>query len=239
MSILVIEVLHEGIVFGADKNITTQYADGRTRQEQQVSKVTRWPNERCLFGFVGAAQMGQVPMMEWLTTLQNDFVQMQSLEEIAQELYKRVQEQRDEDDKNKQPEPLIIHLGGFERRDGFWVPVVWHIGNVYKLGRYGYLDVRRQFYKNEAFWTNNQIKEVDPSEIRSFLKVQAKQFQPFWFHQGLDLFTFNVLQDAIKSAFKLLCERHPNHDMCPLQKGLVLASGCPSWYTAARRCSRG
>ena len=57
------------------------------------------------------------------------------------------------------------------------------------------------------------VKDIDASEIRRYLKVLAKQFRPFWFHQGLDLFTFNVLQGAVKSAFRLLCEQHPNHDI--------------------------
>jgi hypothetical protein len=43
--------------------------------------------------------------------------------------------------------------------------------------------------------------------------VNAKQFKPFWFHQGIDLFTFNVLEESIKSSFRLLCEKHPHHDI--------------------------
>lgn len=43
--------------------------------------------------------------------------------------------------------------------------------------------------------------------------MSAKQFQPFWFHQGLDLFTFNVLESAMKSYFKLLCEQYPDHNV--------------------------
>ena len=34
MSILVVEVLSEGIIFGADTNITTEYENGTTRQDE-------------------------------------------------------------------------------------------------------------------------------------------------------------------------------------------------------------
>src|SRR3990172_8383507 len=125
MSILVIQVLHEGLVFGADRNITTRYSDGTTRQESQFSKVLRWPNSNCLFGFVGAAQMGELPMIDWLASINDDFRDIHSLEAIARELHKKVQSQRDVDDAHKSPEPLAIHLGGFEKKKDFWVPVVW------------------------------------------------------------------------------------------------------------------
>jgi hypothetical protein len=194
MSILVIEALYEGLIFGADKNITTQYDDGTTAQETTSPKVLMWPHEKCLFGFVGAARMGGVPMIEWLATIRDDFRGTDSLEAIAEALHRRVQRQRDEDDAHKSPEPLIIHIGGFERKNGFWIPLVWVIRNTHKMGRFDYLDITHEFCCTEVFWANNLVKDTDASEIRRFLKVLAKQFQPFWFHQGLDLFTFNVLQ---------------------------------------------
>jgi hypothetical protein len=213
MSILVIEVLHEGVIFGADRNITTQYDDGTTRQESQSSKVLTWPHEKCLFGFVGAATMGNLPMRDWLAAIKDSFRDIDSLEAIAGELHKKVQMQRDKDDAHKSPEPLIIHIGGFEKKDGFWVPVVWVIRNTHKTGRFGYLDIRHEFCCTEVFRTNDLVKDIDASEIRKSLKVLAKQFRPFWFHQGIDLFTFNVLHGAVKSAFRLLCEQHPDHDI--------------------------
>ncbi|OHB74522.1 MAG: hypothetical protein A2Z25_05755 [Planctomycetes bacterium RBG_16_55_9] len=213
MSILVIEVLHEGLIFGADRNITTEYGDGTTTQERQSSKVLKWPHNKCLFGFVGAAQMGNLPMIDWLGTIKDDFRDMDSVKAIAHELHKKVQMQRNKDDAHKSPEALIIHIGGFEKKDVLWVPTVWSIRNTHRIGRFDYLDIRHEFCCTEVFWTNDLIKDVDASEIRRFLKVLAKQFKPFWFHQGLDLFTFNVLERAIKSAFRLLCEQHPNHDI--------------------------
>jgi len=100
---------------------------------------------------------------------------------------------------------------GFEKKNGYWVPYVWHIRNVYRLGRFSYLDYRKNFTHHEEFWT--KFPDTDPSEIKNVLKVMAKQFNPFWFHQGIDLVTFNVLQSSIKAAFKHLCENHPDHNI--------------------------
>lgn len=211
MSILVIEVLSEGMIFGADRNITTEYLDGSTAQELTKPKVFKWPKDNILIGFVGAATVKGQPVEKWLDTLTEEFQHKTSLEEIARGLTTRIQAQRAKDEGINPAEPMIIHIGGFEKKDGFWLPYVWFIRNTHGFGQFGYLDFRKEFSCSEEFW--NYFKDVDPSEIRKVLKVQAKQFMPFWFHQGIDLFTFNVLESAIKSSFKLLCERHPDHDI--------------------------
>lgn len=211
MSILVIEALSEGLIFGADRNITTTYPDGTTAQERQSPKVFKWPNENYLFGSVGVATVGGVPIHEWIANLGAEFQGKTSLEQITHDLSEIIQAQRSKDEEARPAKGLIIHLGGFEKREHYWVPAVWYISNVHKPGRFGYLNITKEFASSEEFW--GYFKEVDPSEIRKVLKVMAKQFEPFWFHQGFDLLTFNVLQSAIKSSFKLLCQQHPDHDI--------------------------
>jgi len=73
MSILVVEVLSEGIIFGADRNITYTDVNGSTTQGTSRSKVFKWPTERFLFGFVGAATVGGLPMDEWLDSIKDEF----------------------------------------------------------------------------------------------------------------------------------------------------------------------
>ena len=139
MSILVFEVLSEGLLFGADRKITVTRADGSTGQEGAQTKVLKWPTEKYLLGFVGAAEIGGLAMEEWLDTHREEFEAKESLERIARELEKKVQAQRLKDEGNRPPEPLIIHIGGFEKKDNWWVPYVWCIRNVYRHGRFGYL----------------------------------------------------------------------------------------------------
>ncbi|MCP4258684.1 MAG: hypothetical protein GY774_14465 [Planctomycetes bacterium] len=211
MSILVVECLSEGLIFGADRNITTTYPNGKTTQKNKRPKVLKWPSENYLFGFVGTAQMDRMPMHEWLATLTEEFKSKTSLKDIVDGLKNKVQAQHTKKMGNNPTQPLIIHIGGFKKKANYWIPEVWFIRNVYGYGQFDYLDIRKEFECGDAFYKN--FEGVHPSEIRRVLKVKAKQFSPFWFHQGIDLFTFNVLEESIKSAFKLLCEKHPDHDI--------------------------
>ncbi|MDH4238544.1 MAG: hypothetical protein OEW48_03170 [Phycisphaerae bacterium] len=164
-----------------------------------------------MFGFVGASQISGMPIHQWLATLTEEFKSKTSLKDIVNELRSKVQIQRNKDEGNNPAQPLIIHIGGFEKKGSHWIPQVWYIRNVYKLGLFGYLDFRKEFDCDDAFC--EEFENIHPSEIRKVLKVKAKQFKPFWFHQGIDLFTFNVLEESIKSSFRLLCEKHPDHDI--------------------------
>lgn len=209
MSILVVEVVSEGMIFGADRNITVSSADGRANQGNPQRKVMKWPNEHTLFGFVGAATINGQPIENWLQSIHSDFENFTSLGQIAQDLRTRIETQRKADEGSDPAAGMIVHVGGFEQRDGIWLPHVWHITNTRGTGLYGYLDFNKVYTCIEHMY--GPLKEIHPSEVRKYLGVLAKQFQPFWFHQGLDLFTFNVLESSIKSSFKLLCEQHPDH----------------------------
>lgn len=210
MSILIVEALSEGLIFAADRNITALSAGGTSRQVSPRPKVLKWPNDKAVIGFVGAAQINNQPIHEWILKFIDEFKDFSSFEEVSKELSSRVETQRKIDEGNKLASPLIIHLGGFEERERAMVPVIWVIRNTHKLGRYEYKDIRKDFECKEAFW--EFFPDTYPDEIRKLLKVLGKQFKPFWFHQGIDLMTFNVLQDTIKSSFRFLCEQHPDHD---------------------------
>jgi hypothetical protein len=210
MSILIVEALSEGLIFAADRNVTATAQDGATRQVEPRTKVLKWPNEKAIIGFVGAARIDNQPIHEWILKFIEEFRDFNSFEELSKELSSRVETQRNIDEGKSPASALIIHVGGFEERGGIMVPVIWVIRNAHKLGRYTYKDIRKDFECKEAFW--EFFPGTYPDEIRNVLKVLAKQFKPFWFHQGIDLMTFNVLQESIKSTFKFLCEQHPDHD---------------------------
>ena len=42
---------------------------------------------------------------------------------------------------------------------------------------------------------------------------KENNLEPFWFHQGFDLLTFNVLHASLKLAFKSLIQDHPKHKL--------------------------
>lgn len=212
MSILAVEIVSEGMIFGADRNTTiTTYPGGSTRQGTPQQKVLKWPNNNVLFGFVGNAKINGMPIKDWLNSIQHDFQFLTSIEQIAKTLKDKIEAQRNIDEGTNPASLLIIHLGSFERQNGVWLPFVWHITNTHSLGRYGYHDVNKNYTCVEHMY--GPLKDVNPTEVRRFLKVMAKNFEPMWFHQGLDLATFNVLESSIKTSFKLLCEQHPDHNI--------------------------
>jgi hypothetical protein len=210
MSILIVEALYEGLIFAADRNVTATSQDGATKQVDPRTKVLKWPNEKAIIGFVGAAQIDNQPIHEWILKFIEEFRDFNSFEDLSKELSRRVEAQRKIDEGKRPAQGLIIHVGGFEERGGVMVPVVWVIRNAHKLSHYTYKDIRKDFECKEAFW--EEFPNTYPDEIRKVLKVLAKQFKPFWFRQGFDLLTFNVMEESIRSAFKFLCVQHPDHD---------------------------
>jgi hypothetical protein len=73
MSILIVEVLSEGLIFAADRNITASYLDGTSKQTDRRPKVLKWPNERAMVGFVGVARLNNQPIHEWMQKFIEDF----------------------------------------------------------------------------------------------------------------------------------------------------------------------
>lgn len=213
MSILLVEVVPQGILFGADRNITeTRQGVGllvEIHGQSQSRKVLRWPRNRALVGYVGAAEIGGQPTDEWLYDFIGDNPRFASFDALAEDLRARVEAQRRIDEGGQDPDPLIIHLGGFEERAGLQVPVVWYIRNAFDLGPQGYQTIRRAFERSEEFW--KYFPNVAPTDIREALKERAEQYEPFWFHQGFDLGTFNTLETYLRAAFRFLCENHQEH----------------------------
>ena len=220
MSILVVQILPQGIIFGADRNVTETSTDvitGGTTTikhiygQSQRPKVLRWPNNKALVGYVGAAEIAGRPTDEWLYDFIGWNIYPNSLQELAFTLRDEVENRRKIDEGSSEAEPLIIHLGGFEKRGKYWVPEIWFIRNVYKLIDGEYDDFRKEYQCSEELWKPEYFGYTTPENIRSELKRIAEAFEPFWFHQGFGLRTFNVLEAYMRDGFKYLVNYHPGH----------------------------
>jgi hypothetical protein len=219
MSLLLVEVVPQGIIFGADRNVTftkKQVVKGKhttieIHGQSQRPKVLRWPQRKALVGYVGVAEIGGDPTDEWLYDFIGDNLNFSNFEALSESLRSQVEEQLRIDEGNNERQPLIIHLGGFEKRDDVPVPVIWYIRNTYGLGPLGYKEVRKEFHHSEEFW--RVFSNVSYHEIRSHISEKAAKYNPFWFHQGFDLGTFNVIEEFLKAAFKWLCEHNPSHSL--------------------------
>ncbi len=217
MSVLLVEIVPQGIIFGADRNVTLsvqrqdKHAITEIRGQSQRPKVLRWPRQKALIGYVGEAQIGGIPTDEWLYDFIGDHLTFSSFADLSESLRASVEKQRWIDEGDSEAQPLIIHLGGFEERDGVNVPVVWYIRNTYSVASDLYGGVRKEFESSEEFW--GYFSDVSPHDIRANLGKRASQYDPFWFHQGFDLGTFNLIEQFLKGAFRVLCENHPDHSL--------------------------
>ncbi len=72
MSIMVVQLANTGILFGADRNITSQVTlqNGSTAivltGQSQSPKVLKWPNQEVIVGYVGQAELAGIPTDQWL-----------------------------------------------------------------------------------------------------------------------------------------------------------------------------
>ena len=219
MSLLVIEVLPEGMIFASDRNITLRNNE-ETKQVNQQAKVIKWPNNKAIIGYVGAAKIMDMTTEEWLKSFINEFDEFPSFKEISKILSNRLEDIWKQEYSNSIVPGLLIHIGGFERKNGFIIPTIWFIRNVHDMGVFDYKNSTLEFKYSDEFKNifTQRFSQLYPNrkiyveEIRKILRVWSKQYKRFWFHHGFDLITFNVLQNSLESAFKLLITNHPNHD---------------------------
>lgn len=212
MSFLIVEITSKGLIFGADRNVTITYPDGSKDQNTKTEKVLKWPNDKALIGFVGQGQIGHLSTTEWSKKFISDNPNFNSIEEISSKLKVEVEKQRRIDEGTNKAEAIIFHLGGFDIVNGIATPKIFMITNSYDLDKNGYKDFRKEFKSTEELWKYFPSCKTT-EEIKTAITNLEEKHDPFWFHQGLDLMTFNVLHESLKLAFKSLILNHPKHKL--------------------------
>jgi hypothetical protein len=197
MSIFVSEVLADGIVFAADKNVTITKSGGSTVQDSG-SKILRWPKRKALLGYVGCAQIGGQTMHDWLYDFMGEHIDFSEPEAVANDLRNRLQ---NEIGGSGSP-GSIVQFATFAKREGHIVPEFWHVTNITGLAANGeYLPASDTFGATERLLGVHLKGQATPANIRHVLRECAEGFNPFWFHQGLNLALFNTVSEAVKQAF--------------------------------------
>ena len=204
---MTVQLVPEGLLIGADRNVTSQIGRGGVIRLGQTRrpKVLKWPNREIVIGYIGLADIADQPTDEWLYRFIGRHL-TGNLGGLARAL-------KEELDAETLPpdEPLIVHLGGFERAGDQWQPEVWFIRNSRhlnpKTGRYE--QIHRDFLLSEEISRPDYFGKATGDEIRRQVERMAKSWQPFWFHQGYDLGTFNVLDDVVRKGMRALIEGHP------------------------------
>jgi hypothetical protein len=210
MSIFVCEVLADGIVFAADKNVTMTKFDSHGNCIATVqdlgSKILRWPKRKALVGYVGRAQVGDQTMLEWLYDFMGEHVAFTEPADVAKDMRDRLQRQLGGPGADRS----IVEFATFAEKEGYVVPEFWHITNVHGLTATGYQPASDTFIAAEQLLgvhlNNVQMNnvQISPANIRDYLQACASQFRPLWFHQGFGLPVFNTVSEAVRQAFAVL-----------------------------------
>lgn len=211
MSILLSGYYPEGIVFAADKNATiTQRsgADEKRYVEPTATKVLSWPHNKAVVGFVGLGELAGLKMDEWMRIFIAKYRDFDDIYSVARALKKSIQGDFDRD----YPEGvdvsdyrLVIHLGGFTKKQGVHVPVMFHIWNHGginpKTGEYA--PANRTFNlveKLEEGFSEWDNPEDYPKRIRDRLSKMVEERRYLWFNNGFNFAAFNVFRDFIWHA---------------------------------------
>ncbi len=207
MTILVVQLVPEGLLFGADRNVTTTVQQGAIIASRQAlrPKVLKWPNRAVVVGYVGRGKVAGKYTDDWLENfighnLDTDL----SLQQLAENLKSDL-----ESDLGGQvgAQAMILHLGGFVEDAGQWKPQVWYIRNMRAMDAFGYEDIAAEFDVSEEI--DHYFSGKTGNEIRAQVDQMAHAWQPFWFHQGYDLGTFNTLDQALRAGMRAIVETHP------------------------------
>jgi hypothetical protein len=207
MSILVVHLVPEGLLFAADRNITTWREGGGLRLigQAQRPKVLKWPNTDAIIGYVGQANISGVMTDEWLYAFIGRNLTFASFESLADAL---ANDLNDAMSAGEIDTPLIIHLGGFENVAGEWTPRIWFVRNTTDLSSAGYT-LGGQFDRSEEIAQPTYFGSKSGNQIRDNVTALVQKGALFSFRQGYDLAAFNAIDEGQRAAMKLIVVGHP------------------------------
>lgn len=200
MSLLIFELTHLGMLFGADRSISI---DGSTEKGDEMTKVFKWPDDRAILGFVGEAEVNGVDMDRWLAGFMARNSNFYNLQALAENLREEIELAINAEHSDTIP-LHIFHIGGFEELDGRHVPKCFFVTNVYGIDEKGfYRDKKLEVKCTEELW-DNYFKNQNLDSVIQYLKARDEDANPFWLHQSYDLLTFNIWYSSFLRAMDLL-----------------------------------
>ena len=70
------------------------------------------------------------------------------------------------------------------------------------------INVTNEFDVSEELSTPGRFIGMTGNEIREHVRAMADRGDPFWFHQGYDLGTFNILDAAMRAGMRTIIDHH-------------------------------
>ena len=207
MSILVVQLVPQGILFGADRNVTTEVAQGGrlvVQGQSQRPKVIKWPNREAIIGYVGAGSISGLPTDQWLYhSFIGENLNFTGFNSLAEALKNELDREMS---LGRLSDQLIIHLGGFEKVKGEWTPVVWFIRNTTELKPTGEYVLGQSFECSEEISDPRYFGGKSGDEIRKDLEMRVNNWGFFSFRQGFDLGAFNAFDSVTRFALRAIVE---------------------------------
>ncbi len=201
MSLLIANVVPEGLIFAADRNVS----DPHGKVSGRSPKIVRWLNPPLLVGYVGKAYVSGVPTHEWLTAFL-DGNATDDLGALADRLAEKLEmafEGYATEDRG-----TIVHLGAFEHRPDGPLPAIWYIrdaqirldGSIEHLAKFEPRDeLKRDPTLNGAYFGT-----ATGSQIRHLLQSSGTPLPWAGYRQSFDLGTFGQLDMALWAFQELL-----------------------------------
>ncbi len=214
MSILVTHLVPQGLIFAADRNITSSISDPHATLigQKQRPKLLKWPNADVLVVYVGAGAIGGQPTDLWLYDFIGrnlDFADLDALASNLRDDLNVALASGDLDAANS----LILHLGGFEEVASDWTPRIWFIHDTAGLD-----DQDGSYIPGTTFTASEEIARPlyfgsdTGSQIHAKVSTAVANGGLFSFRQGFDLGSFNIIDEALRAGLYRLTREHPNQN---------------------------
>jgi hypothetical protein len=204
VSILVVHLVPQGLIFGADRNVTTQVGEEVIYVGQaQRPKVLKWPNRDAIVGYVGQAQIAGQMTDEWLYSFIGRNLGERTIEDLAVALAGDLDAALAE---GAVEDALIIHLGGFEDGGDGWYPRVWFLHNTAGLTETGAYVLGDEFVVREEIGQPEYFGGLTSAAIQERVANNV-----FSYRQGYDLGAFNTIDDGLREAMRVIVHLHPGH----------------------------
>lgn len=182
MTLLLANVVPQGLVFAADRNLSHPITGVKLMEETKVVKVGDF-----VAGYAGRARVAGMPMCDWLRAFlgRRTGAPLSDLgPALAGELEVAMKEV---------PGGTIVHLGGFEASsDGQPLPVIWYVRDA-EVQLDGTLKQLGGFEARDELKVAEYFGDARGDEIRRALEQTGNPLPWFGFRQGWDLAAFAVL----------------------------------------------
>jgi hypothetical protein len=212
VSILVTHLVPQGLIFAADRNITTSISDPPVTYigQMQRPKVLKWPNHDVIVVYVGAGAIGGQPTDLWLYDFIGRNLNFADLDALAGSLTDDLNAAL-ADGRLDADDSLIIHLGGFENVNGEWTPRIHYIHDTAGLdANDGSYIPGTTFVRSEEIAQPVYFGTDTGDRIHARVTAAVATGGLFSFRQGFDLGSFNPIDEALRAAMYAITRTHPN-----------------------------